>query len=280
MHLAAHDDGTAPQLVGRLDPGPAEDQSARGKVRTRNNLHQLLEADLRVGQGLDAGIDHLAQIVRRNIGGHADGDAARAIDQQIGKPRRQHHRLALGIVVVVLEIDRVLVDVFQQRMRRLVHAHFGVTHGRGRVAVDGAEIALPVQQRQTQGKVLRHAHQRVIDRLVTMRVILTDHVTDHAGRLAVGLVPVVAVLTHREQDAAMHRLQAVTRIRQRTADDHAHGVIEIGRAHLVLDGDAANTVRGAVRRRRTACGRLAAAAAVGGVAGHSALVHGLVIIDV
>ena len=67
----------------------------------------------------DAGVDHLAEIVRRDVGRHADGDAAGAVDQQIGEARRQHHRLALGAVVVGLEIDGVLVDVLEQRIAGL-----------------------------------------------------------------------------------------------------------------------------------------------------------------
>ena len=68
-----------------------------------------------------------------------------------------------------------------------------------------------------------------------MRVVLTDNVADHTGRLLVGLVPVVAQLSHGEEHAAVDRFQAVAHIRQRPADDHAHGVIEIGLFHLLLD---------------------------------------------
>jgi hypothetical protein len=46
-------------------------------------------------------------------------------------------------------------------------------------------------------------------------VVLTDHVTDDTGALLVSLVPVVAQLVHREQHAAMDRLEAVAHIRQR-----------------------------------------------------------------
>jgi multiple antibiotic resistance protein len=60
-----------------------------------------------------------------------------------------------------------------------------------------------------------------------MRVILTHHVADDARRLAYLLVPVVAALMHGIENAAVHRLEAVAHIRQRPADDHAHGVIEI-----------------------------------------------------
>jgi len=42
---------------------------------------------------------------------------------------------------------------------------------------------------------------------------------------------------HRVQHAPMHRLQAIAHIRQRSPDDHAHGVIEVGTAHLVFKAD-------------------------------------------
>ena len=40
----------------------------------------------------------------------------------------------------------------------------GVAHGRGVIAVDVAEIALPVDQRIAHGEILRQTHQRVVDR--------------------------------------------------------------------------------------------------------------------
>ena len=175
--------------------------------------------------------------MRRNIDRHADGNAARAIDQQVGKLRRNDDRLALGIVIVVLEVDRVLVEIGQQFVRRLGQPRLGVAHGCSLVAVDRAEIALPVDQRHAQGEILRHAHQGVVDRRVAMRMVFTDHVTDDAGRFAVRLVPVIAVLVHRIENAPVHRLETVTRIRQGPADDHAHGVIEIGLAHFLDDRD-------------------------------------------
>ena len=61
------------------------------------------------------GVDHFAEIMRRDIGRHADGDAARAIDEEVRKTRRKDDRLAFAAVVVRLEIDGVLVDVFEQR---------------------------------------------------------------------------------------------------------------------------------------------------------------------
>ena len=187
-----------------------------------------------------AGVDHLAQVVRRDVGGHAHRDAGGAVDQQVGEARRQDRGLLLGVVVVRDEVDGVLVQIVQQGVGDARHAHLGVTHGRRRVAVHRTEVALPVDQQVAQGKGLRHAHHGVVDGRVAMGVILTHHVADHAGGLAVGTVPDVALLVHGEQDAPMHGFEPVAHVRQGPAHDHAHGVIQVGLAHLVFQIDREN----------------------------------------
>ena len=214
-----------------------------GKSRTGNDPDQILDAQRGIVDEGNAGVDHLAEIVRRDIGRHADGNAAGAVDQKVWKARRQDHRLALVAVVVGLEIDRVLCRCLRAATCRMGKAAFGIPHGRWRIAVDRAVVALPVDQRQAHGEILRHAHQRVVDRLVAVRVILTHHVADDAGGLHVFLVRRMAVLVHRKEDAPMHRLETVTRVGQRARHDHAHGVIEVAALHLLGDGNGAN-VRG------------------------------------
>ena len=214
-----------------------------GKSGPGNDADQVVDAERRIVDQRDAGVDHLAEIVRRDVGRHADGDAAGAVDQEVREARRQDHRLMLVAVVVGLEIDRVLVDVLEQRHRGLGETALGVPHRRRRIAVDRAEVALPVDQRQAHGEILRHAHQRVVDRLVAVRVIFTHHVADDARRLHVFLVRRMAVLVHRIEDAPMHRLETVARVGQRSRHDHAHGVIEVAALHLLRDRNGAN-VRG------------------------------------
>jgi len=55
---------------------------------------------------------------------------------------------------------------------------------------------------------------------------------------------VQAHLLHHIKDAAVDRLEAIADIGEGAADDHAHGVIEVGAAHLVFDvyGDVALVV--------------------------------------
>jgi hypothetical protein len=191
----------------------AVDDAGGREVRRRDDLHQLVERRFRHLQQVQAGVHHLVEVVRRD-GGHAHRDTGRAVDQQVGQAGGQHQRLFLGAVVVRAEIDGFLVDVGQHFMGDLGQADFGVTHGRGVVAVHRAEVALAVDQHVAQREVLRHAHDGVVDRAVAVRVVLTDHVTDDTRRLLVGPVPVVVELVHREQHAPVHRLQAVARVGQ------------------------------------------------------------------
>ena len=72
-----------------------------GKSGPGHDLHQLVDVERRVVDQRDRRVDHLAEIVRRDVGRHADGDAAGAVDQQVREARRQDHRLLLGAVVVV-----------------------------------------------------------------------------------------------------------------------------------------------------------------------------------
>ena len=166
--------------------------------------------------------------MRRDIGGHTHGNAASAIDQQVRHPRWQHNRLMFRAIIVGLEVYRPLVEVGQKRFGGLEHPHFGVAHGRRHIAVDRAEIALTIDQNHAHREGLRHTDHGVIDGRVTVRVIFTDHVTDDAGRLAIGPRRAIALLVHGKEDAAVHRLEAVSRVWQGAADNHTHRIVEIG----------------------------------------------------
>jgi hypothetical protein len=213
----------------------SEDRAAGGEVGTGHDLAQVVNRQLRV---LDQRVDSVAdlvQVVRRDVGGHADRDAAGAVDKEVRQPGGEDGRLAQPTVVVVDEVDRLLLDVGQHLVGDGRHPRLGVAHGRRRVAVDRAEVPLPIHQRVAQAEVLRHAHQRVVDRQVTVRVVLGHRLAHHAGALAIGRRRAEAHLVHRVQDSPMDRLQAVAYVRQSAGDDDAHGVIDVRRAHLVLD---------------------------------------------
>ncbi len=184
--------------------------------------------------------------MRRNVGRHADGDAARSVDDEVGNARGQHGGLERGLVVVGREVDGLHVDVGEQLAGDAHHAALGVTHGRGRIAIDGAEVALAVDQGIAQGEGLRQAHQGVVDGGVAVGMVDAHALADDLGALGVLLVVLKAHLAHGVEDAAMHGLEAVADVGQRAADDDRHGVVEIRPAHLLfdIDGNEARAVAG------------------------------------
>ena len=91
---------------------------------------------------------------------------------------------------------------------------------------------MAIQQGMAAGEGLHLAHQGVVDGLITMGVVLAEHVADDPGAFPVGTIRGEPQLVHRKQDAALHWLEAVACIRQGPTNDHAHGVFEVGALHL------------------------------------------------
>ena len=209
----AHEDAAAAGAIRFENARRAVDDAAGREIRAGNVLHQHVQSDRRIVDQRHDRVDHFAQVVRRNIRRHADRDAGRTIDQQIRNARGQRAGFRFLLIVVRHEIDGVLVDVGEQIRGESLQAAFGVAHRRGGVAVDRTEVALPVDQRIAQREILRHAHERVVDGGVAVRMVFTHHVTDHARAFHVGAVPHVVGFLHAEQHAAMHRFQAVPHVR-------------------------------------------------------------------
>ncbi len=229
---APHHHTAAAGPVGVAHARQAHDLAGGREVRRPHELHEAVGVDGGIIDHRDAGINDLAQIVRRDVGGHAHGDPGGAVHQQVGHTRRQHRGLAPAVVVGGDGLDGVLVDVPQHLRRIARQAGLGVPHGRSRELLR-AEVALSVHGRIPAVEVLRQAHQGVVDGRVTVGVVLAHHGSDDVRALHVAAVRLQAPVVHGEQDPAVHRLQAVAHVRQRAAHDHAHRVVEVRRAHLL-----------------------------------------------
>ena len=198
-------------------------------------LDQLIDGAVRVVEQGQARGDDLAQVVRRDVGRHADGDARRAVDQQVRDLGRQDRRLQLLAVVIGYEIDGFLVDIGQHLGGDSFQPAFGIAVRSRSVTVDRAEIALTVDQRIAQRKILHHPHQRLVGRAVAVRMVFAEHVADDARAFDVRPIPNGIGLMHRKQHAAMHGFEAVAHVRQRPSHDHAHRVIEVGMPHFCFE---------------------------------------------
>jgi len=178
--------------------------------------------------------------VRRDAGSHADGNPRSAIGKQVGNAARQNDRFTVFAVVGRAEIDSILIDAVEHRLRHGRQPALGVSHCRSVVAVEIAEIPLSVDQRVALREVLSEADERVVNRQLAMRVELADHVADHPRAFLVARGRIEAELMHRVQDPAMHRLQPVAHIGQRAGHDRRQRIGEIALAERIGEVDIAD----------------------------------------
>ncbi len=233
-------------------------------------LEQILGLAGRVLDQRRAGGRQLADIVRRNIGGHSHRDAGAAVHQELRQARRQHDRLLAGAVVGGPEGDGLAGELVEQIGGERLRAALGVAVGGGRVAVERAEVPVAVDQHVAQREVLRHAHQRLVDRRVAVRVVAAhDGAHDLRALGVLRLVVQAQVVPHPVEDAALHRLQAVAHVGERARGDHAERVVEIAAPRLLVERDGLRVAPAAAARRRTSAPSSAAASAAAAAA-HSA----------
>jgi hypothetical protein len=74
------------------DPLATHDLRAGREVGALDELHQVVGRRVRMIEKVNSGVDHLAQIVRRNVRRHTNRDALAPVHEQVRKPARQDDR--------------------------------------------------------------------------------------------------------------------------------------------------------------------------------------------
>ena len=75
VRLRAHDNASAPRAVSLMNSVDAEDDPPCRKIGRGHEVNQLVDRAVGMRERVKAGVDRLAQIVRRNVRGHADRNA-------------------------------------------------------------------------------------------------------------------------------------------------------------------------------------------------------------
>ena len=133
----AHHDGSTAGGVGVVDSLLADDLTGGGEVGALHIFHDRFKGRGFVGlwilQAPEDSVSQFAQVVRRNVGGHTDGNTAGAIHQQVRNAGRQHGRFGALTVVVGDEVDGVFANVAHHFHRQWRQATLRITHGGGAV---------------------------------------------------------------------------------------------------------------------------------------------------
>ena len=88
-HLCARLERPASGGIGIPDSLETDDRATGRQVGAGYERHEVFESRVWVVQEVPGRADDLDEIVRCHVRGHADGDAARSVDEEIGERRRQ-----------------------------------------------------------------------------------------------------------------------------------------------------------------------------------------------
>src|SRR4029077_11967112 len=100
------------------------------------------------------------------------------------------------------------------------------------ITIYRTEISLADDKRISHRKILRHLDHCVVHRSISVRMVFTEHITDdRRGFARLGRYREPRFL-HRKKNAAVHRLEPITYIRQSTSGNDRHRVVEIRLTHL------------------------------------------------
>ena len=87
-------------LIARERPRMIASLRSLGLRRALDVFHQAGQVDVRIVDIGDAAVNDLAQVVGRDVGGHADRNALTAVDQKVREAAGQHAGFLLGLVKV------------------------------------------------------------------------------------------------------------------------------------------------------------------------------------
>src|SRR6185437_10980551 len=100
----AHLKCSAARFVRLLDSVASVDVASRRKIGTGHKFHNFFQIRFRIVDQRYGRFDNFLQIVRRDVCGHANGDATGTVDEQAGNSGGQNGRLAGALVEIGNEI--------------------------------------------------------------------------------------------------------------------------------------------------------------------------------
>jgi hypothetical protein len=233
--ITAHDHAAAAGRVRVEQIFFTVGNGAGRKVGTVDELHEVFDGGLRIVDEMLRRGETSPRLCGGMLVAMPTAMPSVPLSKIFGTAAGKHFRLFERAVVVGTPVDRFFVDVAQAVLPSGAHARFGVAHRGGRVAVDGAEVSLPNDERVAHHEILRHFDHGVIHSNIAVRVEFSEHVSHYPRSFARARTGGQAHAMHSVENAAVHGLQSVAHVREGARRNDRHGVVEIGVAHFLRD---------------------------------------------
>ena len=138
----------------------APNLTAGGEVRTRHDLHELVDCELRVAGYGDASLHDLSRVVGVHLRGVTGGDARGSVDDRNGPAGREPLRFLKGAVEVRAHGDGAVLDFLQQLNGCRRESAFPIASLSRCVTSDLPHLAVGVDEWNSQHEFLCHAGER------------------------------------------------------------------------------------------------------------------------
>src|SRR5262249_47089595 len=109
--FSAHHEAATAGFVGFENAALAVNDSSGRKVRSFHELQNLGKRGRGIVHQANGRLYNLGQVVRRDVGGHADGNSVRPVHQKVGNSRREDNGLQVGVVVGGLKVDCIFINI-------------------------------------------------------------------------------------------------------------------------------------------------------------------------
>ena len=210
-------------FVDLRDTRPHLDRATAQAVVVARHIHDTARREIGIqleilpAKVCDTCVNQLVEVMRQDLGRQTYGNTVGALRQQQRELDRKCHGLLVAAIVGAHPLRGLAVeDNLQGKLRQ---PSLDIS---ARGSLVAREYVAPVTLTIYQQVLLSELHQRILDRGVTVRVVLHG-LSHNIGDLVVAAV--VAAL-HGVQDAALHGLQAILQMGYGTLQNHIRRVVQ------------------------------------------------------
>ena len=119
LALGTHHDASTTGLVSLANTGKTVYVSSRREVRCLDVLHESVQINVRIVNVSAASVNHLAEVMRRNVGGHTDSNTVTAVNEEVRNLCRHYGRLHERVVEVGRHVHGVLLKIVHDMLSHL-----------------------------------------------------------------------------------------------------------------------------------------------------------------